>query len=47
MTFGHASPPQGLSAWDKALLYSLYNTSQADKLQESEVELTMAARLGP
>lgn len=42
--FGHARPPQGLSAWDQALLYSLYNTSQASELQVQEIEHAMVGR---
>lgn len=45
--FGHASPPQSLSPWDQALLYSLYHTRQAAKLQMSQVESTMVARIAP
>lgn len=46
--FGHATPPPGgLSSWDRALLYSLYNTRQSDKLQVPEIELTMVRRIAP
>jgi hypothetical protein len=45
--FGHAPPPQGLSLWDRALLYSLYNTSHWDKLQVSEIESSMVKRIAP
>jgi hypothetical protein len=45
--FGHGAPPQGLTPWDRALLHSLYNTGQADKLQVSEMELVMVRRLAP
>lgn len=43
--FGHERPPQGLSAWDQALLYSLYNTSQASELQVQEIEHAMVGRI--
>ena len=45
--FADATPPQGLSAWDRALLYSLYNTDQWDVLQLSEIKSTMVSRLAP
>jgi hypothetical protein len=45
--FSQATPPPGLSPWDQALLYSLYNTTQTDKLQVSEMESTMAMRMAP
>jgi hypothetical protein len=45
--FGHATPPQGLTRWDRALLYSLYNTSQADRLQVSEMEVDMVRHIAP
>ncbi|MGH8318656.1 MAG: tetratricopeptide repeat protein [Steroidobacteraceae bacterium] len=38
-------PPQGLSAWDRALLYSLYNTSQSSTLQMSQMEMTVTNRI--
>jgi uncharacterized protein len=37
--------PEGLSRWDRALLYALYNTSQASVLQVSEIETTVAERV--
>lgn len=43
--FGHESPPQGLTRWDRALLYSLYDTSRADSLQVPEMETTMVSRI--
>lgn len=43
--FGRASPPQALTPWDRALLYSLYNTDQMSKLQMQEVEIAMTRRL--
>jgi len=45
--FDHGTPPQGLTRWDRALLYSLYNTSQADRLQVPEMEITMVRRIAP
>jgi hypothetical protein len=38
-------PPRGLSAWDRALLYSVYNTKQSSVLQVSDMEGTMLARI--
>jgi TPR repeat protein len=37
--------PQGLSAWDQALLYSIYNTSQSSVQQMSDMETTVVARI--
>jgi hypothetical protein len=45
--FSHGAPPQGLTAWDRALLYSLYHTSVWSKLQLPELEITMVRRLTP
>lgn len=45
--FGHATPPPGLTRWDRALLYSLYDTSRADSLQVPEMETTMVNRIAP
>lgn len=45
--FGRDAPPQGLSVWDQALLYSLYNTSQESKLQVQEMEIAMTRRIAP
>lgn len=46
--FGHATPPpRELSPWDRALLYSLYNTRQSDRLQVPEIELSMVRRIAP
>jgi Secretin and TonB N terminus short domain len=45
--FDQQRPPQAMTQWDRALLYSLYNTSQADKMQLSEMELTMVRRIAP
>lgn len=38
-------PARGLSEWDQALLYSLYNTRQSNVLQTSEMEKTMINRI--
>jgi TPR repeat protein len=38
-------PPQGLSRWDQALLYSLYNTSQASVAQTSDMEATVVEQI--
>lgn len=49
--FGHTQPPQGMTVWDRNLLYALYNTSQCPMhracawLQEYEMQLTMVKRL--
>lgn len=43
----HASAPPGLTRWDRALLYSLYNTRQQDKEQVSDMESTMVSRIAP
>lgn len=45
--FADQAAPQGLSAWDRALLYSLYNTNQWDVLQLAEIKSTMVSRLAP
>lgn len=45
--FDQSTAPQGLSAWDRALLYALYNTNQWDYLQLSEVKAMMVSRLAP
>jgi hypothetical protein len=44
---GHATAPPGLTPWDQALLYSLYNTRQADKQQVQDIESTMVSRIAP
>lgn len=49
--FGDTKPPQGMTVWDRNLLYALYNTSQCPMhracawLQEFEMQLTMVERL--
>lgn len=45
--FSHRTPPQGLSLWDRALLYSLYDTNHWENFQVSEMELTMVRRIAP
>jgi hypothetical protein len=47
--FGHGTPPQGLTRWDRALLYSLYNTDQMTNanVQVPEIEITMVRRIAP
>lgn len=40
-----ARPPQELSAWDRALLYSLYNTSQTSITQVADMEETVTKRI--
>jgi hypothetical protein len=43
--FRDASPPQALTSWDRALLYSLYNTNQSGKLQLVDMESVMVGRI--
>jgi TPR repeat protein len=43
--FKDERPPRGLSKWDQALLYSLYNTTQSSVVQTSEMESTVIARI--
>lgn len=38
---GAPHPPQHLTAWDRALLYGLYNTNQASGMQLSEINLSV------
>jgi hypothetical protein len=45
--FGGAGAPRGLSEWDRALLYSVYDSNQWDMLQLSEMKATMVKRLTP
>ena len=45
--FHDPKPPDGLTAWDKALLYSVYNTSQAGILQLTDMETLMVRRIAP
>jgi hypothetical protein len=44
---GRGTPPPGLTRWDRALLYSLYNTRQQDKQQLGDMESTMVSRIAP
>lgn len=44
---GRGTPPSGLTRWDRALLYSLYNTRQQDKQQLGDMESTMVSRIAP
>jgi hypothetical protein len=41
------SQPAGLSAWDQAFLYSLYNTSRASVMQASLIKTSMLQRMAP
>jgi len=43
--FQQPTPARGLSAWDRALLYSLYNTSQSSVVQVSEMETAVMSRI--
>jgi Secretin and TonB N terminus short domain len=45
--FGHETPPHELTLWDRALLYSLYNTEQSSRLEVPEMEMTMVRRIAP
>jgi hypothetical protein len=45
--FRDPSPPRALTPWDRALLYSLYNTNQSGKLQLIDMESVMVARIAP
>jgi hypothetical protein len=45
--FHDTDPPRGLTAWDRALLYSLYNTSQEGKLQLTDMEVSMVRKMAP
>jgi hypothetical protein len=45
--FRDPNPPQGLTPWDRALLYSLYNTSQSGKLQLTDMEVSMVRKIAP
>lgn len=43
--FRDTKPPAGLTRWDRALLYSLYNTSQSGRLQLTDMEVTMVRQI--
>lgn len=45
--FHDPNPPKGLTPWDRALLYSLYNTSQSGRLQMTDMEVAMVRRISP
>lgn len=45
--FHDPKAPQGLTRWDRALLYSLYTTSQSDMLQLNDMEVSMVRRVAP
>jgi hypothetical protein len=40
-------PPQGLTSWDRAFLYSLYNTNQASVMQISMIKTEMLKQVAP
>lgn len=44
---GEKHPPEGLTPWDRALLYALYHTRQTNPLQVSLMENTMVSRMIP
>lgn len=44
---GSTDAPPGLSPWDRAFLYSLYNTSQASVMQTSELKTSMLNQIAP
>ncbi len=44
---GSKDVPQGLSSWDQAFLYSLYNTGQASVMQTSELKTSMMKQIAP
>jgi hypothetical protein len=44
---GSGTPSPGMTLWDRALLYSLYNTRQRDKQQVADMESTMVRRISP
>jgi hypothetical protein len=43
--FKDPNPPQGMTPWDKALLYTLYNTAQQGKLQLTDMEVAMTKQI--
>jgi hypothetical protein len=45
--FHDAKPPDGLTSWDEALLYSVYNTNQSGILQLTDMETLMVRRISP
>lgn len=42
---GAGHPPQDLTAWDRALLYALYNSSPASTLQVSQINANVLKRI--
>lgn len=47
LLFHDPKPPNGLTPWDKALLYSMCNTNQSGILQLTDIETLMARRIAP
>jgi hypothetical protein len=45
--FHDPNPPVGLTSWDKALLYSVYNTNQSGILQLTDMETLIVRRIAP
>ena len=45
--FHDPDPPRELTPWDRALLYSLYNTSQSGELQLTDMEVSMVRKIAP
>ncbi|MGH8319208.1 MAG: hypothetical protein ACREUL_14730 [Steroidobacteraceae bacterium] len=45
--FDAPNPPDGLTPWDRALIYSLYNTSQSSRIQLIDMEVSMTRRIAP
>ena len=45
--FRGPAAPQGMTPWDRALLYWLYNTSQSGRLQLTNMEVMMTRRIAP
>ncbi|MGA7539434.1 MAG: hypothetical protein WBW93_11795 [Steroidobacteraceae bacterium] len=45
--FHDPNAPETLTPWDRALLYSLYNTSQSGKLQLTDMEVSMVRKIAP
>ncbi len=43
--FGQGTPPQGMTAWDRALLHALYGASRWGPRQLTAVELAMVKLL--
>ncbi|HEX5459870.1 MAG TPA: hypothetical protein VFX20_07855 [Steroidobacteraceae bacterium] len=45
--FQDPKPPDGLTSWDKALLYAVYNTNPSGILQLKDTETLMVGRIAP